>query len=61
MADIVAAIKVPVRQVLICGSNAFVETAAEGTITVGIDPAIIKTERYGAADVQAEVHGSQTS
>jgi len=61
MADIVAAIKVPVRQVLICGSNAFVETAAEGTITVGIDPAIIKTERYGAADVQAVLHGSQTS
>jgi ferredoxin-NADP reductase len=51
---VVKAAKMPVHQVLICGSNPFVETAAEGTITAGIDPAIIKTERYGAADVHAE-------
>ncbi len=55
IAGVVKAMKMPVRQVLICGSNPFVETAAEGTIAAGIDPAIIKTERYGAADVEAEV------
>ena len=53
MAGIVAAMNVPPRQVLICGSNAFVETAAEGTIAAGIDPALIKTERYGRADTEA--------
>jgi ferredoxin-NADP reductase len=47
IASIVTAMKLPVRQVLICGSNPFVETAAEGTIAAGIDPALIKTERYG--------------
>lgn len=54
IAGIVSAMKMPVRQVLICGSDPFVETAAEGTIAAGIEPGIIKTERYGAADVQAE-------
>ncbi|RUV72376.1 MAG: oxidoreductase [Mesorhizobium sp.] len=48
--DMVTAMKAPVRQVLICGSNPFVETAAEGTIASGIDPTLIKTERYGKAD-----------
>jgi glycine betaine catabolism B len=54
IAGVVAAMKMPVRQVLICGSNPFVETATEGTIAAGIDPELIKTERYGVADVQAE-------
>ena len=45
IASIVTAMNMPVRQVLICGSNPFVETAAEGTIAAGIDPALIKTER----------------
>jgi ferredoxin-NADP reductase len=44
---IIASMQAPVRQVLICGSNPFVETASEGTVAAGIDPAIIKTERYG--------------
>jgi glycine betaine catabolism B len=47
IAGIVAAIKMPIRQVMICGSNPFVEAAAEGTIAAGIDEALIKTERYG--------------
>ena len=47
IAGIVTAMKMPVRQVLICGSNPFVEAAAEGTIAAGIDAALIKTERYG--------------
>jgi NAD(P)H-flavin reductase len=47
IADIVAAMKTPVRRVLICGSNPFVEAVAEGTIAAGTDAALIKTERYG--------------
>lgn len=47
IADVVTAMKMPVRHVLICGSDPFVETASEGTIAAGIDPALIKTERYG--------------
>jgi ferredoxin-NADP reductase len=47
IADIATAIKTPVRRVLICGSNPFVEAAAEGTIVAGIDTTLIKTERYG--------------
>jgi ferredoxin-NADP reductase len=47
IAGIISAMKAPVRQVLICGSNPFVETAAEGTIAAGVDAALIKTERYG--------------
>jgi ferredoxin-NADP reductase len=47
IASIIATMKMPVRQVLICGSNPFVETAAEGMVAAGIDEALIKTERYG--------------
>lgn len=47
IAGAIAAVKAPVRQVLICGSNPFVETAGEGVMAAGIDPALIKTERYG--------------
>lgn len=47
IAGIVMTMKMPVRQVLICGSNPFVEAAAEATIAAGIDATLIKTERYG--------------
>ena len=47
IAGIVTAMKMPVHQVLICGSNPFVEAVAEGTIAAGIDASLIKTERYG--------------
>ncbi len=47
IAGAVAAMTMPVRQVLICGSNPFVEAAAEGAMAAGIDAALIKTERYG--------------
>jgi ferredoxin-NADP reductase len=47
IADILAAMPMPVHQVLICGSNPFVETAAEGAVGAGVDPRVIKTERYG--------------
>jgi ferredoxin-NADP reductase len=34
-------------QIFICGSNAFVDVAADSVIAVGAAPAVIKTERYG--------------
>ncbi|MEQ9811499.1 MAG: FAD-binding oxidoreductase [Azospirillaceae bacterium] len=52
IASVAAAMAQPVRQVLICGSNPFVEATAEGTIAAGIDPALIKTERYSAGDIR---------
>jgi hypothetical protein len=33
--------------VFICGANAFVETAADALLGLGILPATIRTERYG--------------
>lgn len=36
------------RRVYICGSNPFVENAAEHAIDAGVEPALIATERYGA-------------
>lgn len=48
IAETVAALSEPVRHVLACGSNAFVKAAVEGAIAAGVDPALIKTERYGA-------------
>ena len=47
IANVITATPMPMRQVLICGSNPFVEAAAEGTIAAGIDTTLIKTERYG--------------
>ncbi|MER8634259.1 ferredoxin reductase [Mesorhizobium opportunistum] len=44
----VTALTVLPRHVLICGSDPFVEAAARGAIEAGIDPASIKTERYGS-------------
>ena len=35
------------KQVFVCGSNSFVNTAAEGALLAGLDASIIKTERYG--------------
>jgi ferredoxin-NADP reductase len=34
-------------QIFICGSNAFVDAAADSVIAAGAAPAVIKTERYG--------------
>ena len=34
-------------QVFVCGSNGFVNIATEGALLAGLDPTIIKTERYG--------------
>jgi ferredoxin-NADP reductase len=37
----------PPRHAFVCGSNAFVEIAAQGLIDAGVPAAIIRTERYG--------------
>jgi ferredoxin-NADP reductase len=47
IAAVVASMPMAPREVMICGSNAFVETAAEGAIAASLEPHSIKTERYG--------------
>jgi ferredoxin-NADP reductase len=47
IADALAALPGPPRRVYVCGSNPFVETAAQGAIDAGVDARIISTERYG--------------
>lgn len=37
----------PLRRAYVCGSNAFVNAASEAMIAAGIEPASIRTERYG--------------
>jgi ferredoxin-NADP reductase len=37
----------PVRRIYICGSNPFVENAAQHAIDAGVEPGLIATERYG--------------
>jgi ferredoxin-NADP reductase len=38
----------------VCGPTGFVETAAQGLVELGHDPAAIRTERFGATgDVAA--------
>jgi ferredoxin-NADP reductase len=34
-------------QVFVCGSNGFVNIATDGALLAGLDPSIVKTERYG--------------
>jgi ferredoxin-NADP reductase len=47
MAEVLARMPEPPRQVFICGANAFCEVAAEGALAAGLPATIIKTERYG--------------
>jgi ferredoxin-NADP reductase len=35
------------RHVFVCGGNPSVEAASDGAIAAGIDPNMIRTERYG--------------
>lgn len=46
--DVLDRMPAPPRHVLICGSNAFVDTAADGVVGAGITPTLVRTERYGA-------------
>jgi glycine betaine catabolism B len=47
VADLIARLPSIPAHVFICGSNPFVNIAADGAILAGLDPAMIKTERYG--------------
>ena len=45
--DALMLLPLPPKLVLVCGVNAFVETAADLLLGLGIPPAAIRTERYG--------------
>jgi ferredoxin-NADP reductase len=45
--DVVKRLPGPPAHVFVCGSNAYVNAAADGAIAAGIPAAMIKTERYG--------------
>lgn len=47
VAATIARLPAPPAHIFICGSNGFVNVAADGGQSAGIDPALIKTERYG--------------
>ena len=47
MAQAVALLPAAPTHVFVCGSNAFVETAAAALLDAGIAPPLIRTERYG--------------
>jgi ferredoxin-NADP reductase len=47
LSDLLARLPQAPKQVFVCGSNPFVEAAAQGTIKAGIPARLIRTERYG--------------
>jgi ferredoxin-NADP reductase len=47
LSDALALLPAPPKIVFVCGANAFVETAADTLLGLGISPATIRTERYG--------------
>jgi ferredoxin-NADP reductase len=47
MSEVLARFSLAPKQVFICGSNPFVEAAAQGLIAASIPASIIRTERYG--------------
>jgi ferredoxin-NADP reductase len=47
MSEVIARLPAPVRHVFICGSNAFVNAAADGTVDAGVPVGVVRTERYG--------------
>jgi glycine betaine catabolism B len=48
VADASARLGVAPKHLFICGSNPFVNAAADGAVAAGIPPGTIRTERYGA-------------
>lgn len=46
--EVAARLPAPPGWVFVCGSNAFVEIAADAALGLGLKPSAIKTERYGA-------------
>jgi ferredoxin-NADP reductase len=47
LADALERLSGPPKTVFVCGANAFVETAADALLGLGLPPATIRTERYG--------------
>jgi ferredoxin-NADP reductase len=47
LSDALALLPSPPKLAFVCGANAFVETAADALLGLGITPAAIRTERYG--------------
>ncbi|HSM96536.1 MAG TPA: FAD-binding oxidoreductase [Rhizomicrobium sp.] len=45
--DILARLPAPPKFIYVCGTNAFVNSAADGAVDSGIAASIIRTERYG--------------
>ena len=48
VADVAARLPGSPGSVFVCGSNAFVDKAADAALAWGLEPRLIKTERYGA-------------
>src|SRR4051812_22781340 len=48
VANVAARLLVSPGSVFVCGSNAFVDVAADAALTLGLEARLIKTERYGA-------------
>ena len=48
VADVAARLPVSPGSVFVCGSNAFVDIAADAALALGLESRLIKTERYGA-------------
>jgi ferredoxin-NADP reductase len=46
--DVVASLPAPPLAVFVCGTNAFVNAAADGALAAGIPSGAIRTERFGA-------------
>ena len=48
VADVASRLPASPGRVFVCGSNAFVDIAADAVLALGLEPRLIKTERYGA-------------
>jgi ferredoxin-NADP reductase len=48
MTDLLSRLPCGPKYVFVCGSNAFVNAAADGLVSAGVPPSAIRTERYGA-------------
>jgi glycine betaine catabolism B len=48
VANVAARLPVSPGSVFVCGSNAFVDIAADAALALGLESRLIKTERYGA-------------
>lgn len=49
LAELVARLPAPPRGAFVCGSNGFVNAAADGIVAAGVPPSSVRTERYGGS------------